>query len=102
MKFQNFRGAAPDPAGGGGGGLTAPPPLPDPQLEKGRATHGLSCFARLAIVLLFKFFVLRPDQFLFRCFSLLRPCHEAFVLLQPFLIKISKSDFDELFWVLHL
>ena len=45
--FKSFRGSAPDPAGG----LTAPPP-PDPKLEKSRAVHGLSCFARLTVVLL--------------------------------------------------
>ena len=60
--FKSFRGSAPDPAGG----LQRPP---HPQLEKGRAAHGLSCFARLTIVLLFTFFVLRPDQFLFRCYG---------------------------------
>ena len=63
MKFSKASGALPrTPLGG----LQRPP---DPQLEKGRATHGLSCFARLAIILLFTFFVLRPDQFLFRCYG---------------------------------
>ena len=64
MKFSKASGALPrTPLGG----LQRPP---DPQLEKGRAAHGLSCFARLTIVLLFTFFVLRPDQFLFRCYGL--------------------------------
>ena len=63
MKFSKASGALPrTPLGG----LQRPP---DPQLEKGRATHGLSCFARLSIVLLFTFFVLRPDQFPFRCYG---------------------------------
>ena len=63
MKFSKASGALPrTPLGG----LQRPP---DPQLEKGRAAHGLSCFARLTVVLLFTFFVLRPDQFLFRCYG---------------------------------
>ena len=63
--FKSFQGSAPHPAGGGGGGVTAPP---DPKLEKRRAAHGLSCFARPTTVL-FTFFVLRPDQFLFRSYG---------------------------------
>ena len=63
MKFSKASGALPrTPLGG----LQR---HPDPQLQKGHAAHGLSCFARLTIVLLFTFFVLRPDQFLFRCYG---------------------------------
>ena len=64
--FKSFRGSAPDPAGG----LQRPP---DPQLEKGRAAHGLSCFARLAIRS--SFHILRTSAGPIS-FSLLRPCME--------------------------
>ena len=49
--------------------LQPPPPPPRPPAGKARAVHGLSCFARLTIVLLLIFFVFRPNQFLFRCYG---------------------------------
>ena len=69
--FKSFRGSAPDPAGG----LTVPPPPPRPPAGEG------PCCARLILLRktyqhpFFTFFVLQPDQFLFRCYGPEIYCH---------------------------
>ena len=99
MKFSKASGALPrTPLGGLQ--RPPPPPPPDPQLEKGRATHGLSCFARLAIVLLFTFFVLRPDQFVATALivsnglSLRFALSFYFFVLLPFFLKTKPKLFS--------